>query len=57
VESYDTFEITNEKDPNNTVTEYIGPAFEEHRAALQELATVIAQHEEAVAHMVKSCTP
>jgi hypothetical protein len=57
VESYDTFEITNEKDPNDSVTEYIEPAFEKHRAALQELTTVIAEHEQAVAHMVKSCNP
>jgi hypothetical protein len=57
VESYDTFEITNEKDPNDSVTEYIRPAFEKHRAALQELTTVIAEHEQAVAHMVKSCNP
>lgn len=57
VESYDTFEVTNERDPNDSVTEYIGPAFEEHRAALRELTTVIAQHEKALANMVQSCTP
>jgi hypothetical protein len=57
VESYDTFEITNEKDPNDSVTKDIGPAFGEHREALKELTTVIAQHEKALAQMVRTCTP
>lgn len=58
VESFDTFEETNDQ-PNNSyipVTVLIGPAFAAHREALKELTSDIAQHQHAMIELTKKCS-
>jgi len=38
-----------------TTYTYIGPAFVEHREALKELTTDIAQHQQATVSLMKEC--
>ena len=57
VESFDSFEQANDQ-PNNSyivVTMSIDQAFDAHREALKELADATAQHEQAMAQMMKKC--
>ncbi len=57
VESFDTFEQTNDE-PNNPsieVTMSIGLAFVTHREALKELEDAIDQHKQAMAQLMKKC--
>ncbi len=57
VESFDSFEQANDQ-PNNSyivVTMSIDQAFDAHREALKELADATAQHEQAIAQMMKKC--
>ena len=56
-ESFDTFEYTNDvpDNPNSTPTMNIGPAYVAHREALKKLADAIAQHEPAMAQVMKTC--
>ncbi len=57
VESFDRYEMINDAPnmPNCTPIEDIGSAFDEHRAALKELTSAIAQHEQARQQMMTKC--
>jgi hypothetical protein len=55
VESFDTFEQINDQLNNSeiVVTMYVGQAWAAHREALKALADAVAQHEQAMAEVMK----
>lgn len=56
IESFNAFEQTNDEpdNPSIVVTMNIGPAYVAHREALKKLADMIAQHEPAMAPVMKA---